>query len=491
MRYREFEDHIKQSLEDNEVTIDIAALQGNIQAKLDKKRRFPFLWLMVAVLGIGTMGSLYYLNPVKAENSVIEDRSKTSSYTNSIPSNLNNDQATLSSKENRTPRQNNTPSPSAEKSLTITSNIDYINRQAVKNTNQNNAEQNNNIITNDKNESVINTKVSIDKAIKILNENTIQPLQNVESNSGSITSKSNTENDLLLKESQVTNTSTSIIKDAFNIVLLPTARLSQINSLSPFVIKGKEILCPTFSNKDKLLLSFIPEVGYFMPIKKLEPKQADLPNGVFSLRYDNEQSLEGISAGAHIKIAKENLPFYVKGGVVMSRITEKMKLSYTTIKRDTTIGIISLTKSPNGDTITTIYGPIVKETETSGINTKHYYLHLFDVPVSIGIEQSLGRLKLNAEIGAAFNVGLSTSGNILTTDKNYEDVKQGGRFRSSLGLNYFGSLGLEMPMTEKLSLQANLRGRYLPTDFTRADGTISQRYNTIGVNVGVVYSLNH
>jgi hypothetical protein len=490
MRYREFEDHIKQSLEDNEVTVDIAALQNSIQAKLDKKRRFPFLWLMAAVLGIGTMGSLYYLNPVNAESSVIEDRSKTSSYTNSIPSNLNNDLTTISINENTTPQRNNTSSPFAEKSLTsITSNIYYINMQAVKNTNQNKAEQNNNIITNEKNESVINTIVSIDKEIKILNENTIQSLQNVKSNVGSITNKSNTESDLLLKESQVTDPSKSYIKDELNVALLPAGKLSQINSLRPFVLKGKEILCPTFSNKDRLLLSFIPEVGYFMPIKKLEPKQADLPNGVFSLRYDNEQSLEGISAGAHIKIAKENLPFYVKGGVVMSRITEKMKLSYTTIKRDTTIGIISLTKSPNGDTITTIYGPIVKETETSGINTKHYYLHLFDVPVSIGIEQGLGRLKLNAEIGAAFNVGLSTTGNILTTDKNYEDVKQGGRFRSSLGLNYFGSLGLEMPMTEKLSLSANLRGRYLPTDFTRADGSISQRYNTIGVNVGVVYSL--
>jgi hypothetical protein len=485
MRYREFENQIKQSLEEDEAELDIGALQASIQTRMERKRRYLIIWIVGLGLGFASILGLWltrnnyeFMNTADLQ---VNRKEKAVSVRNYTSTQINLKKEVLS----------NTPNISINDKVenTIEKTDLIVPQSQSSKIYDHNQIQSPSPIVQEKNTNSIN----FEKEILALKNNTMVS-ENLEKNSSDNNRLVETESNKDVindgRSSQKTNEGGHDFKAQLFLPFLPQYSIGKVNSMNEMKFKSKEIICPTFGKRSNIVLSLIPEIGYFIPKKKLEVKQPDLPNGVFSLRYDNEQSLEGISVGAHLKVSRNDLPYYIKGGVVMSRIAEKMRLSYTTIKRDTTIGIISITKSPSGDTITTIYGPIIKETETSGINTKHYYLHLFDIPVSIGIEQKIGGFKLNAEVGAAFNVGLSSTGNILTTDDKYEDVKQGGRFRSSIGINYFGSFGVEMPVNEKLSLQANLRGRYLPTDFTRADGTISQRYNTIGVNIGMVYSLS-
>jgi hypothetical protein len=472
MKYRAFEQDIKHKLQDDEAYVDIVALTSALNKQSGKKR--PIIWIISAlVLSLMTLSLLL----ISDKNSPMNQ-----SLTDSVQLVEKQNLSVLKTNV-QLPTEPNTyvPNITLKEELTLKKiepiNLDKkyrISRESLNREIKKNRISNNNSIIQANNNDYINiNKQPFSNAL---------PLEN--------TKKLSKNSELInLNESQNIDIEKleKLDRVLFNIESIHNKTTQNIMARKQSL--NKEILCPTFSQRSKIMLSIIPEIGGFLPIKRIEQKQPDLPAGVFALRYQNEKTLEGISGGAQIKLQKEGLPVYIKSGIIYNRIAEKMRLSYKTIKRDTTIGIISITKSTNGDTITTIWGPIVKETETQGVNTKHYYLHLIDLPLSIGIEKNIGMLKISGEVGAMFNIGLRPIGNILATGEGYEDIKQSGKFKSSIGLSYFGGIGLEYPLTNGLGIYGGIRGRIMPNDFTQGQGAISQKYKTLGLNLGLVYNL--
>ena len=324
MEYRNFEQHIANTLKSEELVLDIQGLINDIHGK-KKRRKGGFIWLW-AVLGVLLLGSGAVL---------LNKGNKKDNTTESTPDNYIANKSTPISTDNNEEK--------TKERITSDNSIKLSRGQMeVKNSKKVPPIWQTDVSSN------INT-AKIVLATTILAENIIE-----EEKFETIDINENV--DLKLGQRLGNNISALENKDGLSI-------LAQ-QKKHPFISRDK-IVCPTFSNNGKLYLEIIPEVGVFLPIKKLENKSTEV-NNVFNQRNSGEKSLEGINAGLYLKLSKEKSPFYIKAGLSWSRLSEKMPLTYSYTRKDTTQGIISVTVSQTGDTITYIYGDIIQERKISG-----------------------------------------------------------------------------------------------------------------------------
>ena len=245
---------------------------------------------------------------------------------------------------------------------------------------------------------------------------------------------------------------------------------------------NREVECPTFRKNRTMKLSLIPEVGYFRPFKKLSPESNPAPE-TYPLRNESEKSLEGLQAALYARLQKPGSNWGVSTGLHYSRITERMNLQYTYLRSDTTQGIISITVSQTGDTITTIYGDIITQTRITGTTKSHYTLSTFDIPLSLFYEKDFEGWSLGAEAGVYFNLALVSKGNILSSPNGFADIKSVGAFKSSIGVSGFAGLYVKKALGPG-NLLFTLRGRFIPSEFnTQGYGTL-QKYQFGGAHLG-------
>jgi len=266
----------------------------------------------------------------------------------------------------------------------------------------------------------------------------------------------------------------------FQLPLLGRKDQNSLSTLYGFKPKRRKVECPTFQNKRKVLFFIQPEIGISSPIKSLEEKIID-NSEVTALRKENEKPLEGLHAALYAGVHLGRSPFYVKTGFAYSRLAERMDLSYNTTRMDTTFGIISVTQSQSGDTLTVIYGNIITERTVSGQKIKHYYHHLYDIPLCVGYQYPLTpRLMLGAEVGLVFNVGLRPKGEILTTPTEFAPVNP-ILYERSLGLGWRAGLDVEYALTGKISLGLNARFNGFTRSFSNEIATYNQNYLVPGL----------
>lgn len=266
----------------------------------------------------------------------------------------------------------------------------------------------------------------------------------------------------------------------FQLPLLARKDQNSLSTLYGFKPKRRKVECPTFQNKRKVLFFIQPEIGISSPIKSLEEKIID-NSEVTALRKENEKPLEGLHAALYAGVHLGRSPFYVKTGFAYSRLAERMDLSYNTTQMDTTFGIISVTQSQSGDTLTVIYGNIITERTVSGQKIKHYYHHLYDIPLCVGYQYPLTpRLMLGVEVGLVFNVGLRPKGEILTTPTEFAPVNP-VLYERSLGLGWRAGLDVEYALTGKISLGLNARFNGFTRSFSNEIATYNQKYLVPGV----------
>lgn len=249
-----------------------------------------------------------------------------------------------------------------------------------------------------------------------------------------------------------------------------------------------KINCPSFDNAG-WHMALIPEIGVFKPFKTLESGSLD-ESTAFKKRTESEKTLEGIELGLYGMLVRDNVPLYLKAGVSYSRISERMDLSYEYIQLDTTVGVISTTVSGNGDTITHVYGDIVTETTFKGSNRQHHYIHLFDIPISMGYTTYIAGLDVGIEAGIKLNFMTRATGNLLVSEKDYTNLSLNRLFKNRLGVSYFGGLMIGRNFGKFGDIYIAPRFTYFPSEFNNQDNHITQRYFNIGLNAGVVYKIN-
>lgn len=270
--------------------------------------------------------------------------------------------------------------------------------------------------------------------------------------------------------------------------LLPyNFEISELVSLDNNRIKtNRKIECPTFTKKARMMIGIMPEAGVFFPFRSLKQVNAE-PNMIFDLRNTKEKTYEGLQAALYLQIQKEKSPFYLRGGLQYERISEKMFLSYEYIEKDTVQGIISMTVSQSGDTITVIYGDIVKETLVKGINNRVHYFHMFDIPVSFGYDFPYGNFNIGLELGVNLNLGMRPKGDLLTSPVNYTSIAETGAYKTHLGLSYIAGLNLSKDIGEKSKIYLSLRGKIRHNPFTTNEYQIQQRFTNLGLHLGYLW----
>jgi hypothetical protein len=250
----------------------------------------------------------------------------------------------------------------------------------------------------------------------------------------------------------------------------------------PVIALNRDVQCPTFRKNRSMKMSLIPEIGYFRPLKSLTA-ESNVPTETFALRKAGEKSLEGLQAALYARLQRPGANWGISTGLHYSRLSERMNLEYSYIKRDTTQGIISITVSQTGDTITTIYGDIITESRVTGTTRAHYYLSTFDIPLSLFYEKDFESWAIGAEAGVYFNLALASKGKILNSANDFIDVKSAAAFKSSLGVSGFAGLYLKKPLGPG-NLIFSLRGRFIPSAFnTQGYGTV-QKYQFAGAHLG-------
>lgn len=245
--------------------------------------------------------------------------------------------------------------------------------------------------------------------------------------------------------------------------------------------------CANFGNYHTWRLDIIPEIGMFRPIKSLQ-SLGMLPNEAVDIRRENERSLEGIQLGVYGRLTHNYTNLYFQIGGTYTRLSERLTRDYSYIRTDTTTGIISLTVSQSGDTITTIYGDIYTQTEVSGSDRVHHYHNVLDIPLMVGYDFDARIFNVGIEAGVSLNLYLLSRGRILNNQLSFDDVTVNNPFRANLGLTYLGGLNVSRRLGRG-SAYLSLRYRHTPASYSSDESNFQQFYNQVGLNLGYIIPL--
>ncbi len=484
MNYRIFEKDIKNKINTAEVNLDIDKLIMDINKKQRKSRGgFIYFFSGIALLGLisilyfnqsknSVTGTEYFLN----QNNYTTSNFASTNATNEIATSNNGNDVPISTKalsnESQATKQIINNNLIAE--VNIEKNNDLSSNKKERSSSQKHK-------TNNPNSTTPQTNNSTDEISNQTNNSFNNAAQNNIQNYTLTDLKSNNELAINVEE----NTKVKAILSDMKILSLldPKLKNSPINLLSQ--LQSKDIQCPSFTHKNPFRISVIPEVGYFRPMKTLSLINSNEPSTILNLRKQNEKTLEGLQAALYVQLEHEKVPFYIRTGIHYAQITEKMTLNYTTIKTDTTQGVISITKSPNGDTITYIYGDIITQTTSTGLKIGHHKIALVDIPISIGYQKAFGGFDIGLELGALINVSMKASGKLLDSPNTMTNILSNNTpYKSNLGLSYFGSIFISKDILENQALYLALRGRYIPGQFTLPTASISEKYSMVGLHLG-------
>ena len=480
MKYSDFEKNISDQLRGEEVQLDTYLLIEKLNKK-QKRKRASWLWLLVPLVsGLLWLGYSLYDQDNTSDGQHLIISETNSSTDKAIESNQywdNNSPRTLDS-DDSSPSQptlqvgtspNSAKSTNAQDHLNpaLTNARDASRSKPSKSSNLNPTEA---IVNNEG--LVANTAVEMEIAESEKPSNLTQQAIQTSTIDGRVAGES------LVKATD------------------PSSQLAGLSSLPslmmdiPYddqVAMTRGIDCPDFRvNKQRIFFEVLAEGGYQFANKSMKSLSSD-PNEINLLRSENEASKEGYHAAVYLKAMGRKTPFYLQAGLSTDYITEQMNLSYSYIERDTTVGIISITQSEDGDTITAIYGDIITEREITGLQRKHYRLQTFDVPVLIGYEFPLGRFSLGVDAGVSLNVRMRSTGNILSSPISFDAVDDVQPFKMNIGFSFIGGVQLGYNVYKNHRLYLNLRGRVINEGVNANNNTLLQKYNLVGANLGYGY----
>lgn len=499
MKYSDFEKHIGNELGEAQEAVNMNELLIGLNldnlASERKGRPFP-LWIMIPLLLIGSLATfvamdgnnVFNLNQV-SENTVIQAKSENNVGITNI--NLAANTQLLNNKATDTGvkiLQSITTGPTSKNSDVKLSN----NKTALRESDLANLEISQEAYAHSRS---IQRKKTPTGTIPIVKEDifpnpSLQGLSNF-----------NTSNSAEESKDDVNEIERSYYKSTSNKDVTPMPRanlslasiskrsisISNLDSGIDNMFSRMKINCPSF-NQAQWNLALIPEVGIFAPFKTIANKrQEDIQ--AFEERQTYEETLEGINIGLYTMLVRDKLPIYLKAGISYSRISERMDLVYN--YKDTIIErhITSKTVSANGDTINEIWGDVEVEITKTGKNRQHNYIHLFDLPVSVGYNAYLGGFDLGIEVGVKINLMTRATGNLLTSKSDFTNLSLNEYYKKRIGLSYFGGIMIGRNFGRFGDFYIAPRFTYYPTDFSNDNNAISQKYVTMGVNVGYVYKL--
>lgn len=461
MNYKELENNIRQQLGSHEVKMDTDQL---VAALFNKKKKKPFpMWLLALAFAIlATAGFMIIKNQIYKSDYLPQNPAnyeKTPKNVNASINNYNSEKTVAANEISKTEILKNSNDAEINNSSELISNS-----VGSKKLNNNSYSQKRNIGNNNYG-AVKNSgpNYSSGENAFLTNENL-----NIPENNSTFISKSNTQ----LK-----------LTDYKYLKIIPSKNALLVSDdVAELSNKYPGVKCPSFKRKKSLSFSLIPEVGVFYPMTTFENNSN--PNSeVLDIRKQNETTLEGLQAAIYGKISMKSKPWYLKGGLNYGRITRKMTFDGSYIKRDTTIGIISITESQTGDTLTVVKGPIITETKITRKEVRHYFHHLWSVPLVVGYQKRFEKFEIGGEAGVNINVRSNQSGYVMTAPDQFGYVKDAGLYRQKVGISYLAQVHVGLPVNEHNVFALALRANLNPNNFANAGTSLSEKYQIIGAHL--------
>lgn len=486
MKYQNFEDELKDLFHGATVPVDVDAIIRGIHE--EKPSRRPKTWLWLSLFALFAISGVYTVDAIMSSNHALEN---SASLTSALTGHTEGKGYTVDSDipAASTPAGAATAEAHTESSQPPLSKQNAKAASPVTETKKSTKSVASNLQTTDVKRTTPPSKEAANATVKNSQVTELSTSANTMSSATTDSSSSSTAQ---------TNTSTDIAAPIANLTTRLTAASAAIAQADIDLLDYKrelptknDVKCPTFKKSTAWHLDIIPEVGYIVPFKTLTNNTPEA-NNVFEKRAAAENTLEGVQAALYARVRRGASPFYFKFGLSYTRVSERMDLNTSYDSVSTEIGIISITQSQTGDTLTVITGPIETTTTITKTSRDHYYLSLLDIPVAAGYSQSIGGgWRVGAEIGAQFNISMSTSGRLLEDDigaNNYVELPAQGRFEPSLGVSLFGGFTLERAISARSSFYVSPRFRYFPSNFTPGSYPVQQAYQFAGIHAGYVYS---
>lgn len=493
MKYKNFENQISEAFRQDSAAVDTDALLASlgIPVTVEKERRTAYwVYSALALLLLLLVGSYFFINRNTNTGQVFNEVSNTNLSQNNLNHSPNESGVIASSDFAEEERSDE----SSEKLLTE-QNVDSteglvedvvrnLEKTEISNNSTNYSQNQTRKLLSDRDQIIANVKQKVsDVSSQTTAKNSVISEFNSHSEVSAMEARNVESEKIKGSDSKsILTENRSSIDDVFLLDLLDVELVSQKEY--PGLMDPE---CPSFSYRIPWNISLLAEVGVMKPMKELESDNPEL-DSIFAFREMNENSKEAIQLGLHAKVSRGSNPLYVRGGIAYTRIAEQMTEEYDYTEQDTMRGVISITESMDGDTITRIYGDIISETRYTGRTVKHYFLHLWDFPIAVGYEIPVGgSFYVGGELGVQFNFRTSGTGFVFRDVNDYADLSEVSTKETKVGMSYFGGFHFGKHLNKRSSIQLSARFRYYPNRFSTVDPSITQRYNLAGLHAGYVY----
>lgn len=457
MKYNEFEKHIKSELGKSTMNVDVDKLINNIHPLQKNRGKLIYFLISFLVLSMTVLtAGMYIGNKNQTPKSKIEllDPNESRIIENQTSADKNEMATVLIDN----PKKEIFTDKKIENKRKL-NNITIIKKILEKDRNKNNSL--NNIV-----------KKSIEGKGKNVGIN------------NNITSNTNIENSISKVES-IQNNKFGNAKIGLNKIQTKTYDIEYPGSILSL---KNDVKCFDFKTGSGWKWIVGADIALMKPFERFSQVSGD-SNELFEIRDKHEKPLEGIGGSVFTEVRKNNFPLYFRLGVSYTRIANQLKLKITNTRIDTSFGIISITESENGDTLTIIKGEIYKEVVTERNIKSHYYFHHIDIPIGLGYDFNFGSFLFTLEAGAIFNIKTTTSGIIMDKPNHLTNVNDTNQFKTSIGLSYYGAANLIKPITYNTALFLRAKYRYIPGSYTNSNSIFKQNYNLASVHIGVMIAL--
>ncbi len=173
----------------------------------------------------------------------------------------------------------------------------------------------------------------------------------------------------------------------------------------------------------------------------------------------------------------------LRTGINYSQINEK----FTFVQGN--IVTVTYIINANGDTT----GSYV--TTGTRYKTTHNKYRSVDVPLLVGYEMGNGRLHANVNAGVVVNVYSWQKGEVLDTAYQPVNITTGKgnspyQFKTNAGLGFMGGVSVYYKLNDNVHLMAEPYFRYNFKQMNKDNLTLKQKYNTVGLRVGLRVDLH-
>lgn len=207
--------------------------------------------------------------------------------------------------------------------------------------------------------------------------------------------------------------------------------------------------------------------------------QSDTGNSAYlQKRRESTQFLWAFSAGfRYTRVFQNGVSF--RTGINFSQITERFRWVQANYVQ------VNYTINPTtGDTTGT--------TSTRGTRYKTTYnrFRSIDVPLLLGYETGFGKFKLNAHAGALVNMYGWQRGEVLDTALRPVSITTGKgsplyQYRTNLGIGLTGGVSFYYGLNDNWQILAEPYFRYNLTPMSREGLTYREKYNVLGLRIGL------